>query len=155
MQQVQQKEKEGRPTQAISSNITCMSSNLVSNMKVAGRLRYFAQKWYEFTNDKFILDIFKHCHIKFVSDLLPKQLKPQKEIKMNLTEQLLVDSEIEKLLEKGVIEQCSHENGEFISNIFLREKKDGSHRMILNLMILKMWYITNLKWTLWKQLYNL
>ena len=34
---------------------------------------------------------------------------------------------------KGVIEQCSHENGEFISNIFLGEKKDGSHRMILNL----------------------
>ena len=81
-----------------------MSNNLVSNMKVAGRLRYFAQKWYEFTNDKFILDIVKHCHIEFVSDLLPKQLKPQKEIKMNLTEQLLVDSEIEQLIEKGVIE---------------------------------------------------
>ena len=38
-----------------------------------------------------------------------------------------------KLLEKGVIEPCVPETGEFISTIFLRPKKDGSHRMILNL----------------------
>ena len=34
---------------------------------------------------------------------------------------------------KRIIVKSSHEEGEFISNIFLRPKKDGSFRMILNL----------------------
>ena len=42
-----------------------------------------------------------------------------------------MDQEIYTLLQKGVIENHSH--GEFLSNVFLRSKKDGSFRMILNL----------------------
>ena len=45
----------------------------------------------------------------------------------------ILDSEIAKLLAKGVIVPCHHEPHEFISPIFLRDKKDGKHRMILNL----------------------
>ena len=36
------------------------------------------------------------------------------------------------LLHKGVIKHSVHEEGEFISSMFLRPKKDGSYRMILN-----------------------
>ena len=45
----------------------------------------------------------------------------------------IVEEEIYKLLEKGVIKVSSPEPGEFISSIFLRPKPDGSHRVILNL----------------------
>ena len=38
-----------------------------------------------------------------------------------------------KLLQKGVIIKSVHEIGEIISPIFLRDKPDGSHRVILNL----------------------
>jgi hypothetical protein len=34
---------------------------------------------------------------------------------------------------KGVISQTLHEPGEFISRIFIRPKKDGTYRLILNL----------------------
>jgi len=44
-----------------------------------------------------------------------------------------VTSEINTLLEKAVIVKAHDEPGEFISPIFVRPKKDGSHRMILNL----------------------
>jgi hypothetical protein len=45
----------------------------------------------------------------------------------------VVEKEIETLLKKGVISECLHEPGEVISPVFTRAKKDGSHRMILNL----------------------
>lgn len=40
---------------------------------------------------------------------------------------------IDKFLETGVIEKTKHSEGEYISNIFVRPKKDGSYRLILNL----------------------
>ena len=51
----------------------------------------------------------------------------------NGKETALVRDEVAKLLDKGVIVGSSHEPDELISNIFLRKKKDGTYRMILNL----------------------
>ena len=45
----------------------------------------------------------------------------------------LLKTEVKKLLKKRVVVPCEHEQGEFISPIFLRDKNDGSHRLILNL----------------------
>ena len=56
-----------------------------------------------------------------------------KPINFSAQESANVNAQISKFLEKGIIVQSSHEKGEFISNIFLRPKKDGSFRMILNL----------------------
>ena len=47
-----------------------------------------------------------------------------------------VDDEIQKLLKKEVIVESAFEPGQVISPIFLRPKKDGSYRMILNLKAL-------------------
>ena len=44
-----------------------------------------------------------------------------------------LDHEIEKLIGLGVIEKSEHEDHEVISPVFLREKSDGTYRMILNL----------------------
>ena len=44
-----------------------------------------------------------------------------------------VDTEVSNLLQKQAIEACDHEAGENISPIFTWAKKNGSHRMILNL----------------------
>lgn len=45
----------------------------------------------------------------------------------------IISEEVANLLEKAAIVETSHEPGEFISSVFVRHKKDGSHRMILNL----------------------
>ena len=45
----------------------------------------------------------------------------------------VISTEIEKLLQKGVIVAIRHEKGEFISPIFITPKKDSFFRLILNL----------------------
>ena len=44
-----------------------------------------------------------------------------------------IDLESQKLLAKGIITKCAHETGKYISPIFVRQKPDGSCRLILNL----------------------
>ena len=51
----------------------------------------------------------------------------------NTSQHTIVEGEIHKLLDKGVIKVSSPEPGEFISSNFLRPKPDGSHRVILDL----------------------
>ena len=58
---------------------------------------------------------------------------PPKEITFTLQEQEVIDKEIDKLLIKGVISKTTHCPGEYISTIFIRPKKDGEYRLILNL----------------------
>ena len=45
----------------------------------------------------------------------------------------LLKVEVTKLLKKRGVVPCDHEQGGFISPIFLRDKNDGSHCLILNL----------------------
>ena len=55
-------------------------------------------------------------------------------IQFNDAESAIIDSEIVKLLNKGVIVKSTHSQGEFVSSIFLRLKKNGvDYWMILNL----------------------
>ena len=42
---------------------------------------------------------------------------------MSVLEQKSLDLEITKFLEKGILEECYTEKGEFISNVFLIEKR--------------------------------
>ena len=48
-------------------------------------------------------------------------------------QQEITDIEIQKLLRKKAILKCDHEEGEIISSILLKEKRDGSFTFILNL----------------------
>jgi len=45
----------------------------------------------------------------------------------------IVDAKIAELLAKGVIILAAQETEEFISTLFLRVKKDGTHHTILSL----------------------
>ena len=53
--------------------------------------------------------------------------------KFSVQEYALVELEIQKLLEKGVVTPSIHENGGFISTIFFHSEKDRSYHTILNL----------------------
>ena len=97
----------------------------------AGRLKFFYAAWSTITSDQWILEEIQGVRIEFVRT--PYQLSPSKGLTVNRSEALVVDSEINKLLEKRVIEPVSSEPGEYISSIFLHPKKDGTYRVILNL----------------------
>ena len=63
---------------------------------------------------------------------LPVQITIPKPIKLSPQEVYHTDLQINKFVKKGSLVKSYHEQGEFISNIFLRPKKDESFRMILN-----------------------
>ena len=100
----------------------------------AGRLQQFVPAWKEISDDPVILDWVEHCHIEFIDNVPPVQKGGYKTIKFNDSESAIIDAEIKKLLKKGVIVESAHSEGEFVSTIFLRLKKNGiDYRMILNL----------------------
>ena len=113
-----------------SSNEVCSQHD--ENI-IAGRLKQFSSAWESITSDKYILEAVKSYKIEFVDNVEPCQTHIPWEIDFNAQECDIIDQEIAKLLKKGVVINSQHEDGEFISNIFLRRKKDGNYRMILNL----------------------
>ena len=52
---------------------------------------------------------------------------------LSKSEKEAVDSEIVKFVDKRRVEQVVHQEGEWISNLFIRPKPDGSYRLILDL----------------------
>jgi len=97
-------------------------------------LQQFVPAWKDITDDPEVLDWVEHCHLEFVDGVLPVQETDYKIIQFNDAESAIIDSEIVKLLNKGVIVESTHSQGEFVSSIFLRLKKNGvDYRMILNL----------------------
>ena len=66
-------------------------------------------------------------------DTKPCQTHPPAMKCFSAEENDIISKEVANLLQKAVIIETRHEPGEFISSVFVRPKKDGSHRMILNL----------------------
>ena len=75
----------------------------------------------------------KHCHIEF-SDEPPVQLWTPYQRILDKKQEQVIDQEIEKLLEIGVLNEVEMDENLFISPIFTVPKKGtDEHRMILNL----------------------
>lgn len=85
----------------------------------------------EITSDRKILDMVEHCHLEFTEH--PYQQYPKPPVRFNSEEAALIDGEIHQLLNKGVLEETDPSYGQYVSTIFLRKKKNGSYRLILNL----------------------
>ena len=102
-----------------------------SNEFKAGKLKHYSRKWKVLTSDKKILQTVLGLKLEFLGDPPVKHNSyiPQ----FSKEDEAATDLEIQKLLAKGVITKCEHETGEYISPIFIRQKPDGSCRLILNL----------------------
>lgn len=95
-------------------------------------MKYFIEKWQKITSDENILDIVQHCHIEFINNDNPVNTKIPN-CHFNAKEEEIIALEIQKLLDMKVLKEVQHHPEEFLSPIFLRPKKDGEYRMILNL----------------------
>ena len=56
--------------------------------------------------------------------------KPQQ---WNKDQKELIESEVKEMLEKGAISKVSHQEGEFLSQLFLVGEKDEGNRSVINL----------------------
>ena len=98
---------------------------------IAGNIANYLRTWKQLTTDEVFLKIVSGYELKF--NETPVQMHLPKGTVFGNEELKNIDNEIKKLLNKGVIVTTKSCPGEFISNIFARPEKDGSHRLILNL----------------------
>ena len=133
-------EKQSKPRQAqlVSAIGSCASSSetvslsvLPSTQFIAGNIANCLRAWKNLTTDEVLLKIVTGYELEFTQT--PFQSKIPHKIHLGEEEFQIINTEINKLLHKEVIVKTNHSEGEFISDIFCRPKKDGSHRLILNL----------------------
>lgn len=77
------------------------------------------------------MDTRNHCHTEFDYVLDPK-INVTRSYSFSEIEQNIIDNEVEKFLDRGIIMPSLSGPGDIVSPIFTRLKKDGSHRVIFN-----------------------
>ena len=89
--------------------------------------------WNTFTKDPWVLNSISGLKIQLKSQVFQNSLP--KEIQFSPCEEELIENELQSLLQKSVIMEIdpTPQKDEFISNIFIRPKKNGGIRLILNL----------------------
>lgn len=99
---------------------------------IAGSVMKFFDAWENITSDKWILETIRNGYkIEFKSR--PVQTFIANVMNFSDKEKSLIDIEIEELLNKGAIVPSMNETDQFISNLFLVQKKNGKFRPVLNL----------------------
>lgn len=102
-----------------------------SDAYIAGAIKYYGNAWETITKDDYVLGAIHGLEIPFER---PPRWDGRVTCLIDEHERDQVRTEIKSLIEKGVLEQTSHEDGEFISNFFLRPKSTpGKFRLICNL----------------------
>lgn len=96
-----------------------------------GKLASCIDAWGRLTDDSWVLQQIQGVQVNFILD--PSHAKHKQEIRFSDVELDQVKTEAMALVEKGVIYEVDHVEGEYLSNIFTREKKNGELRVILNL----------------------
>ena len=102
-----------------------------ADMFVAGGICKKILEWKKLTSDKEILSNVEGLRINFEN--LPRSNKQPLQYSFLGDERNKVNVEVQKLLEQKVIKLSQHERGQVTSPIFIREKADGTSRLILNL----------------------
>ena len=100
----------------------------------SGQVKHLFSTWEKFTNDSDILSTIRGIKFQFHTE--PWQDVFPTPTRFSESECQLIDAEVQTLLDKGAIKVVSHETGEILSNIFLRPKKSGEMRPIINLRYL-------------------
>jgi len=105
-------------------------TNTAKNFK-AGKNKLAIANWFNITSDKKLLSWVTGVSIDFDQDV-NQQVFPAP-IKFCDIDKEKMGNQLEHMLSKGVIEVTLPSQGQFISNVFCRPKKDGTVRIILNL----------------------
>ena len=96
-----------------------------------GKLKYYYEYWKKYTSDTFILGIIKNG-LKLDFNGIRFQCCCNN-FPLSKEEMRIINSEIQKLKSIKAIVNTDKRTEGYISDNFTSSKKDGSHRMILNL----------------------
>ena len=90
-------------------------------------------EWRRLTDDPIILDMIEHYHVEFDRTFFKIKQEKNFQHRFNAAESQIIENEIAKLVSMGVLVEVQHDVDQFLSPIFVRPKKNGEYRMILNL----------------------
>ena len=97
-----------------------------------GGLNKKLENWRKLTSDPHILELVQGIKLDFLEP--PAQDKIPNEIIFSKEDQELVRLELERFLELGILEESTIQPGDFVSNLFIRHKKEpGKIRILANL----------------------
>ena len=105
--------------------------NQVNQKFCGGQISSCIVEWMKITHDPWVLQVIEGLKIPFFK--LPYQEKEPFPYRLSNLESQTAVNEINKLLDKNVLEITQDSEDQIISNIFFRPKKDGNFRMILDL----------------------
>ena len=115
-----------------------------TNSYCAGNISNWYENWRSITSEKYILNIVQNGLVLSFDKDQPS--KAPFEFPRTKAETDVPETEVEKLLKKGVIIPTKIQPDDYFSNLFTRQKKDGSYRTILNLKYLnEEWYTQHFK----------
>ena len=118
---------------AVSAKIFFCLKTLPHNF-VGGKNSSHFSDWDDITSDNWVL----HVNIvQFGNDIKFEEVAPRsltkRQIVFNSTEGIVMSREMYKLMSAHVIRPFTRDEVNCVSSIFLRPKRDGSYRLILNL----------------------
>ena len=91
-----------------------------------GRLEKFVDSWEKLTSDPEILQIFKGLCLESDCPATEIAQVSASQACLHEAERSVIDMEIQKLYNKGVISKCTPQAHQFVSPVFVRPKKDGT-----------------------------
>ena len=97
---------------------------------IPGGTKFHVNEWLKITHDPFIINAIKGTKIELTLFL---KTKLNQESFVGQKQTLNTDNLVQELLKKGIIEECSDDPDQVISNIFIRPKPNGKYRLILDL----------------------
>ena len=103
-----------------------------THIPLGGRLREFLSNWQKITTDPKILEYVKGYVMEFMEN--PVQNWEIRAPKFSKSENICISTEINEMLKKGAIELVNNPTpDQVLSHLFVRPKKNGGMRPILNL----------------------
>ena len=90
------------------------------------------KQWCSLTSDSYILQTVAGTLLEF--EAVPVQMSRPRPLPFAKYEVDIIDKIVDNFLASGMIERTINTNDDFVSNVFIRNKKNGSHRLILNLI---------------------
>ena len=115
----------------VSSRLKIDFQTVVNPITLAGRLVHFLPNWRHITFDPEILNTIWGYKLEFSSP--PVQNKIRQSLLFSQTDSNKIDIEIAALWKKGALSVAKPVSDQFVSNLFLVRKRDGSSRPVINL----------------------
>ena len=104
---------------------------------MGGQVEFFGEAWGKLTADPWVLNNVEGVKIPF--EEIPEQRATPYPYRITQVEKGKMDIKMIEMEKKGIIEPTVREEGDWVSNVFPRDKPDGSVRIILDLTQLNLY----------------